>query len=320
MFSSMNFLFTACLGLSTIFALSSDNWFQIWAALEINMMMFIPLMFSKDNLSINSMMKYFIIQAFASSLFICTMILSQSFFWESLNSDLIMLAMTVKLGLFPVYFWFPQVSEGLSWFSFTLLSTWQKIIPLYIMAASSKMLMGVILASSAMIGCISMINQNSLRKIFAFSSLTHMSWMLLSMLNNNTSWFLYFIIYTMIMISIYLIMNKINASTIDSIKYMFNKNQNMALIISLMSLGGLPPFLGFLPKWMVISNTIDNMYFFMFILIISSLISIFIYLRLTYPLLFNKMMMMNKTSTFNNMNSSLINTLLLIPMVPMVMF
>nr|YP_010596835.1 NADH dehydrogenase subunit 2 [Cycetogamasus diviortus]WAK85121.1 NADH dehydrogenase subunit 2 [Cycetogamasus diviortus] len=319
MLSSMNNIFLLFLALSTFLAISTNNWFQMWLALEVNMMMFLPLMFNKDNLSINSMMKYFIVQAFASSIFIFSMIFVQKFFWDTILSMSVTLAMLTKLGMFPLYFWFPQVSEGLAWMSFTLLSTVQKIIPLYIVSMSSQMLfMGALIMSST-IGCLSMINQSSLRKLLAYSSLTHMSWMLLSMLNNNMIWVLYFVIYSSMMLSIFFIFNPMNMSSISNLKTLNTFSLASSLFISMMSLGGLPPFLGFLPKWAIISNS-SNSFFLLFILIISSLVSIFVYLRLTYPMMFNKFLPLKFSIGTNTLTPILVNTIFLIPLSPLIFF
>jgi NADH-ubiquinone oxidoreductase chain 2 len=52
----------------------------------------------------------------------------------------------------------------------------------------------------------------------------------------------------------------------------------------LISLGGLPPFLGFIPKWLVLTNLISNNLFLLrIILVISSLITLFFYLRIIFP-------------------------------------
>lgn len=55
------------------------------------------------------------------------------------------------------------------------------------------------------------------------------------------------------------------------------------LFINFLSLGGLPPFLGFLPKWLVIQQlTLCNQYFILTLIIISTLITLFFYLRICY--------------------------------------
>uniref|UniRef100_UPI0030FF07A7 NADH dehydrogenase subunit 2 n=1 Tax=Poecilochirus mrciaki TaxID=3127720 RepID=UPI0030FF07A7 len=320
MFSSMNFFFFFILIMTTLMAISAEFWFQLWVALEINMMMFLPLMFNKDNLSINSMMKYFLVQAFASSMFIFTMIISHKFMWVILNENLTVMSMLTKLGMFPVFFWFPQVSEGLSWFSFTLLSTWQKIIPLYVISSSSKMMFTAVIIASALAGCLGMLNQSSLRKMFAYSSMTHMSWMLLGMMNSSSSWFTYFSIYSIIMVCVYMLFKPMNMSHIDSIKIFTNPMSTISLVVSMMSLSGLPPFLGFFPKWMMISGSNSGYIFILFVLIISSLVSTFVYLRMLFPLIFNKNKITKKIETTAISMPVLVNSLLMIPLCPLIFF
>lgn len=237
-----------------------------------------------------------------------------------MNSNFIVLAITIKLGLFPIFFWFPQVSEGLTWIGFTILSTWQKIIPLYILSSSRKIIFSIIIRASALIGCLRILNQTSLRKLFAYSSLTHMSWMMLSIINSNTGWFNYFLIYSLIIISIYLVLRKINISSLDNIKHIYSTTNFLSLLIIIISLGGLPPFLGFLPKWLIISNTSFDIYFLLFTLIIRSLVRIFVYLRITFPLLFNQILKTKKTININFNLPTIINTIILIPLVPIILF
>jgi NADH:ubiquinone oxidoreductase subunit 2 (subunit N) len=55
------------------------------------------------------------------------------------------------------------------------------------------------------------------------------------------------------------------------------------LILSLLSLGGLPPFLGFFLKWMVISGGLyAGNYFLVLFLVLISLFTLFYYLRISY--------------------------------------
>jgi NADH-ubiquinone oxidoreductase chain 2 len=58
---------------------------------------------------------------------------------------------------------------------------------------------------------------------------------------------------------------------------------NILIFISLLSLGGLPPFLGFFPKWLIIELLILNKIFFnILILLFFTLITLFFYLRISY--------------------------------------
>lgn len=57
------------------------------------------------------------------------------------------------------------------------------------------------------------------------------------------------------------------------------------LIINLLSLGGIPPLLGFLPKWTLIFFLINiKLYFITFILIMTTLINLFYYIQLIYSI------------------------------------
>lgn len=54
-------------------------------------------------------------------------------------------------------------------------------------------------------------------------------------------------------------------------------------MFNLLSLGGLPPFLGFLPKWLVIQSiSINRQLFLLTVITIITLITLYFYLRLCY--------------------------------------
>lgn len=53
--------------------------------------------------------------------------------------------------------------------------------------------------------------------------------------------------------------------------------------MNFLSLGGLPPFLGFLPKWLTILSLINNnIYFISSIIIILTLITLYFYTRIIF--------------------------------------
>ena len=55
------------------------------------------------------------------------------------------------------------------------------------------------------------------------------------------------------------------------------------LFFNLLSLGGLPPFLGFFPKWIVIQSlTINNQLFLLTFIVLITLIVLYFYIRLCY--------------------------------------
>lgn len=195
-------------------------------------------------------------------------------------------ALLTKLGAAPFHAWFPEVIEGLNWINSLILLTWQKIAPIILIMYNFKisLFFRSIIIISSIIGGIYGINQIRIRKIIAFSSINHIAWILASIINIKTIWFSYFIIYSLISLRIILICQILNIFYLNQIFLTLNSNKLIKIffIINFISLGGLPPFLGFLPKWLTIINLINNNFYFLrFILIVFSLITLFFYIRIT---------------------------------------
>lgn len=258
-------------------------------------MSFIPLIIRSKNLfSSESSLKYFLTQALASSIFLFSIILLYLFinFKFNLiyyNFILISSTMILKRGTAPFHFWFPRVIEGLRWYSRFLLITWQKIAPLIILSYCLRLnLLTVIIFTSIIFGRLGGINQTSLRKLIAFSSINHLGWIIAGIMNNENLWFLYFLFYSFLNFSIIFLFDNFKLFNINQTFKIFNSNKfiNISLFILLLSLGGLPPFLGFMPKWLIIELLIKNNIFVVlsFILIIT-LITLYFYLRISYAAL-----------------------------------
>nr|QGN05584.1 NADH dehydrogenase subunit 2 [Lucanus maculifemoratus taiwanus] len=289
-------LFSSSLALGTLIAVSSYSWMGMWLGLEINLLSFMPLIYSNNNvLSSESALKYFITQAMASSLLLFSLILFsmnspyfielESFLNMILNSSLLL-----KMGAAPLHFWFPEVMEGLSWFNGFMLLTWQKIAPMALLLYSSKttILILVVIISCMIISGIMGQNQLSLRKIMAYSSINHIGWMLAAMMFLETVWLFYFIVYSVITSNILILFKKLNIFSINQMTTAIKNQPHFKLFFSLnfLSLGGLPPFLGFFPKWLVIQVLINkNLFMLSSIMILATLMTLFFYIQLTFSAL-----------------------------------
>lgn len=281
--------------LGTIITISSYSWLGAWIGLEINLLSFIPLIRIKNNpFSSEASIKYFLIQALASSIFLFSVIIiiSKRFIITDIiifNKILFIIinsALIIKLGAAPFHFWFPEIIEGINWINRLILITWQKIAPIVILSYTIKnnQFILLIIIISTFIGRIGGLNQINIRKIIAYSSINHIGWILRTFLINEILWISYFIIYSFISISIVLIINKFNIFLLKQIFSIIRKNYliKFFLILNLLSLGGLPPFLGFFPKWIIIQNLRSNHFFIAIFIIIITLITLFFYLRITY--------------------------------------
>nr|YP_009093690.1 NADH dehydrogenase subunit 2 [Mictyris longicarpus]CEG06227.1 NADH dehydrogenase subunit 2 [Mictyris longicarpus] len=309
-FSYFLFFFTLVLGI--IISISSPSWFGAWIGLELNLLSFIPLITLKMNSYLSeAALKYFLVQALGSALLISSSLFFISFLF--FGSLCVLSALLLKLGAAPFYFWFPQVMKGLMWPQAFFLASVQKLAPLALLSfltLNSKVILIVSLSAvmSALTGALGGLNLMNLREIIAFSSINHLSWMLMAISINDTLWILYYTIYFLVLLSIVSTFHKIKASSISNIlqSSRANSSNKLSISLSLFSLGGLPPLTGFIPKWVLIQVMLNlHLFATLFFLLFSSLLTLYYYLRILTPfiLLFNPLMstnMKNKHSMSTN--------------------
>nr|UUA64772.1 NADH dehydrogenase subunit 2 [Leguminivora glycinivorella]UUA64980.1 NADH dehydrogenase subunit 2 [Leguminivora glycinivorella]UUA64993.1 NADH dehydrogenase subunit 2 [Leguminivora glycinivorella]UUA65019.1 NADH dehydrogenase subunit 2 [Leguminivora glycinivorella]UUA65136.1 NADH dehydrogenase subunit 2 [Leguminivora glycinivorella] len=291
--NKMFFLFI--LFFSTLISISSNSWFGCWIGLEINLLSFIPLISNSKNLfSSEASLKYFLIQSIASINFLFVILMKMFFMNLEMNNIMTIMmnsTLLMKMGSAPFHFWFPNVMEGLSWLNCFILMTWQKISPMILLSYyfNNKFLM-IILILNVIIGAIGGLNQTSLRKLMAFSSINNLGWMLSSIMISENLWFFYFCFYSFLNMMLCMLFFMFNVYFINQL-FIINLNNmiKMSLMINFLSLGGLPPFIGFFPKWMVINFMLKNNFFILtFIFVMMSLIMLLYYIRIIYAsLMFN---------------------------------
>nr|WRK83551.1 NADH dehydrogenase subunit 2 [Glyphodes pyloalis] len=294
--NSNKMFFMFVLFFSTLISISSNSWLGSWIGLEINLLSFIPLINNSNNiLSSEASLKYFLIQSIASInlLFyiIMKMILMKNFEMNNLFSIMINSSLLMKMGSAPFHFWFPNIVEGLSWLNNFILMTWQKITPIILMSYYfNNNFLHFIIIMNATIGAIGGFNQTSLRKLMAFSSINNLSWMISAMMISENLWMFYFFFYSLLISIMCFMFYFLNMFFINQL-FLINMNFNIKLflLINFLSLGGLPPFIGFFPKWIIINFLLmNNFYILTFIMIMMSLILLFFYIRILYSsFLFN---------------------------------
>ncbi|KAF3759839.1 NADH dehydrogenase subunit 2 (mitochondrion) [Drosophila pseudoobscura] len=316
--NSSKILFLTIMIIGTMITVTSNSWLGAWMGLEINLLSFIPLLSDNNNLtSTEASLKYFLTQALASTVLLFSSIIlmlknnMNIEINESFTSMIIMSALLLKMGAAPFHFWFPNMMEGLTWMNALMLMTWQKIAPLMLISylnIKNLLLISVIL--SVIVGAIGGLNQTSLRKLMAFSSINHLGWMLMSLMISESVWLIYFMFYSFLSFILTFMFNIFKLFHLNQLFswFMNSKVLKFTLFMNFLSLGGLPPFLGFLPKWLVIQElTFCNQYFTLTIMMMSTLITLFFYLRICYSAFMLNYYENNWTinTQFNNMNTNL---------------
>nr|AQP28014.1 NADH dehydrogenase subunit 2 [Macrotermes sp. PHI4] len=292
--NSTKILLLTTLVSGVLVSVSSNSWLGAWMGLEINLMSFIPLMSNVKNMyNTEASLKYFIVQVLASAtlLFMVVMkTLTEDLFSLDENAFTPMIICTpllLKSGAAPLHWWFPGVMEGLSWENCALLMTVQKAAPLMLMSYLIEInifTLSIIMASTT-VGAIGGLNQTSMRKILTYSSINHTGWMLIALTMGENLWMIYFMVYSTLALTV---VSAIKLSGVSFINQTMMTNKEIVLMkfmmfTSLLSLGGLPPFLGFLPKWIIIQEMIMNSLAPMAtLMVVTSLITLYYYLKISY--------------------------------------
>lgn len=288
------------LATGTILTLASNHWFIAWIGLELNTLAIIPLITKTHHpRATEAATKYFLIQALASAIILFSSTINAWFIgeWEITNishpisTTILTIGLAIKLGIAPFHIWLPDVLQGLNLLTCLILSTWQKIAPIILIIQIypqlNTNLLIVIAILSTTIGGWGGLNQTQLRKIIAYSSIAHLGWITLVLCFIPSLSILNLAVYITITTVIFLIFMNIISTTINKIAISWLKNPVIAasIIIVLISLGGLPPTTGFIPKWLIIQEmTKQNLIAITTIIALSSLLSLFFYLRISYSI------------------------------------
>nr|AGB56489.1 NADH dehydrogenase subunit 2 [Physeter catodon] len=284
--------------LSTTIVVISSHWLFAWVGFEMNMMAIIPIMMKNFNpRTTEASTKYFLTQTTASALLMMAIMinLSHSGQWTITKlfnptaSMLVTIALAIKLGLSPFHFWVPEVTQGIPLSTGLVLLTWQKIAPLSILYQISPSInMNLMLTMSLLsilIGGWGGLNQTQLRKIMAYSSIAHMGWMTTILPYNTTMTLLNLLIYVTMTFTMFMLFIQNSTTTTLSLSQTWNKTPitTTLTMLTLLSMGGLPPLSGFIPKWMIIQELTKNEALIMpTFMATTALLNLYFYMRLTY--------------------------------------
>nr|AIL82331.1 NADH dehydrogenase subunit 2 [Lygodactylus graniticolus] len=289
-------IITFSLFTSTVIVMASYNWMLEWLALELNTLSIIPIIIKTHHpRSTEAATKYFLIQAAAAAVILLSGTLNtwQTGQWSlarisPLATTTSMLAILMKLGLAPFHFWYPQVLPGSNMLTALTISTWPKIAPLtrlYVITQTPSTNMLILGLTSALIGGWLGLNQTQTRKLMAFSSIAHMGWLVTALTLNPKLATLTLIIYIFMTTTVFMTLAPTETKTMPdfSTLHSCHPTTTSLMLLALLSLGGLPPLSGFMPKWLILNELVTkDLLLLSTLLALASLPSLFFYTRMTY--------------------------------------
>nr|AAW72084.1 NADH dehydrogenase subunit 2 [Dibamus sp. TMT-2004a] len=288
------------LGAGSIITMTSYHWLVAWIGLELNTLAIIPVIAKHHHpRSTEAATKYFLTQAAASALILFSSTMNA---WHSGQWDItqltyqpacitITMALAMKLGLAPLHFWLPEVLQGASMMTAMLITTWQKLAPMALIFMTSNHLSTMTLLTlglaSTMIGGWGGLNQTQLRKLMAFSSIANLGWMATISTIAPNIMLLNLAIYITMTMPVFIALIFSSSKTIKDLgnSWTTSMTSTTLMMLAIMSLGGLPPLTGFMPKWLILQEMINQHLAPMATAIaISALLSLFFYMRMTYTM------------------------------------
>jgi len=211
---------------------------------------------------------------------------------------MMMAAFLFKVGAVPFHFWGPDVYQGSSNAVMAYMASVVKLAALFAFVhlfnftfeSMIPFMSGLILFAivvSLFLGYISALKQTSFRRMMAYSSIANTGFALFAVLNEQlgeASLWVFMIGYacsTIALVTINMIVEK-ETDELSNWKGIGYSNPliGITLVISLLSMSGIPPFTGFFGKYLLLSGAFANYLPYVILAIIASLIGAYLYLRL----------------------------------------
>lgn len=335
---------------------NSNDLMSMYLGIEIQSLSFYILAAFKiyNNYSTEAGLKYFILGAFASGLLLFGSSLiygftgTTNFFnlyflfrnFEAINpgttgvllgSIFLLVGILFKLGAVPFHMWVPDVYDGVSTIVTAIFSIVPKVaiftlllrLTLDIFYHNYFFLQQIIMYSaifSIIIGTLGALYQNKVKKLLAYSAISHVGFLLIAFVNLSVyslfSLFFYISVYVIISLNIFAVIlalrksnNHLKFKKINDFAILFKSNKLLAVNFSLIlfSIAGIPPLIGFYSKFYIFSSAIDSeAYLLAIIAAIFSVIASMYYIRLIKLMFFKDQVYWTFIHEISKINSMII--------------
>jgi NADH-quinone oxidoreductase subunit N len=307
----------------------------------------------RNLLSNESSLKYFLMGAFTTGILLMGVTLvygaTNSFNAQIIGSAIaagnaspllylgvffLIFAFCFKISAFPFHFWTPDVYQGAPTWITSFMSTVVKVAGLAgffrlfsdFFGATSipqniQLSLAIIAAITITIGTISAVFQTNIKRILAYSSISHAGYMLISIVFVNklyASTLLYYTLaYSVSSLALFGVLMTIESKrgsiqNMDTFNGFAKKNSFLAFVaaLALISMAGIPPTSGFFAKFSVLKLTVEGNYLWLAIVgVVNAIIGIFYYFKLIISMYFKQP---EENDTFIYSNSVVYNFILVL--------
>jgi NADH-quinone oxidoreductase subunit N len=225
---------------------------------------------------------------------------------------MVLVAMCFKVSAAPFHFWAPDVYEGSPTVITALMSTIVKtaafaaFMHLFLVVFGGvsetwSMVLAVIIALSLIISNVTAAAQQSVKRMLAYSSISHAAFMLMAILANNRGWasinaiLYYSLAYSIGSIAAFTVLYNVtknkNNSNIEAFNGLGKRHPFMAacMVIAMLSLAGIPITAGFFAKYFVFSVLIGTSFKWLIVLaILTSAVGVYYYFKVIIAMYFKQ--------------------------------
>ena len=304
----------------------------------------------KSNLKSNeAALKYFLMGSFSTGLMLMGITLiygdTGSFYLDAIKAGLsvltpmkaaglllILASMAFKVSAAPFHFWTPDVYDGAPTVFTSFMATIVKSVAFYAflhlfdnafgnLHDDWKNLVAVIAFLTLLIGNITAVFQQSVKRMLAYSSIAQAGFMMLAILSLNVfakqGLLLYFAGYSIATLGIFAVLVKMKDHSVDAFNGLSKTNPVIALsvLVSLLSLAGIPLTAGFFAKYYMLLAVIREGHLMWLVItaVLCAAVSIYYYFRVIQAMYFkdaSNIVTLEVSSTFKWM--MIINAILII--------
>lgn len=224
--------------------------------------------------------------------------------WYNIGVVMLVVGMLFKVAAVPFHFWSPDVYEGSPSLTTATMSTlakvvavatFYKLIAIHLMpqvqqSYSFQLIIVIVCIGSMLVGNIMALRQNNVKRMLAFSGISHAGFMIMTLLvaNSASNILLYYAtaysVAGLAMFSVVLyVMNGKENETIDHFNGFGKSHPLLAAVVttSLLSMAGIPILSGFFAKLFLLNQVIQSGWMILVIVaIIASIISVGYYFKI----------------------------------------